>query len=174
MALVAVGVMSSACHRVAQVTYPETKTCDTVDVYFGTEVADPYRWLENDTSAETEAWVAAENAVTQAYLNSLPMRDKLAKRLTELLNYEKIGTPVKHHGKWYFYRNDGLQNQYVLYEMDSLGGEPRVLLDPNTLSDDGTVALAGTSWSKDGKYMAYSISRSGSDWQEIYVLDLET
>lgn len=174
MALVAVGMMSSACHRVAQVTYPETKTCDTVDVYFGVEVADPYRWLENDTSAETEAWVAAENAVTQAYLNSLPMRDKLAKRLTELLNYEKIGTPVKHHGKWYFYRNDGLQNQYVLYEMDSLGGEPRVLLDPNTLSEDGTVALGGTSWSKDGKYMAYNISRSGSDWQEIYVMDMQT
>ena len=167
-------MMNSACHKAVQVTYPQTKTCDTVDVYFGTEVADPYRWLENDTSAETEAWVAAENAVTQAYLNSLPMRDKLAKRLTGLMNYEKIGAPVKHHGKWYFYRNDGLQNQYVIYEMDSLGGESRVWLDPNTFSDDGTVALTGTYWSNDGKYMAYTISRSGSDWQEIYVLDMAT
>lgn len=167
-------MLTGACHRVAQVNYPQTKTCDTVDVYFGTEVADPYRWLENDTSAETEAWVAAQQAVTEAYLKSLPMRDKLAKRLTELANYEKIGAPKKHHGKWYFYRNDGLQNQYVLYVMDSLGAEPRVFLDPNTLSDDGTVALVGTAWSHDGKYMAYSISRSGSDWQEIYVIDPAT
>lgn len=173
-ALAAVGIMSSGCHKVAPVHYPETKTCDTVDVYFGEEVADPYRWLENDTSAETEAWVAAENAVTQAYLQSLPMRDKLAKRMAELVNYETIGAPKKHHGKWYFRRHDGKQNQSVVYVKDSLDGEARVFLDPNTFSEDGTVALGGMAWSNDGKYMAYSISRNGSDWQEIYVMDLET
>ena len=167
-------MMSSACHKVAQVTYPETKTCDTVDVYFGTEVADPYRWLENDTSAETEAWVEAENAVTQAYLQSLPMRDRLVKRLTELVDYETVHAPKKHHGKWYFSRHDGKQNQYVVYVKDSLDGEARVFLDPNTFSEDGTVALTGMSWSNDGKYLAYRISRNGSDWQEIYVKDLET
>ena len=145
-----------------------------MDVYFGTEVADPYRWLENDTSSETEAWVAAENAVTSAYLQKLPMRDKLVKRMKELVNYEKVGAPKKHHGKWYFFRNDGLQNQYVVYVKDSLNGEARVFLDPNTLSEDGTVALQGLRWSNDGKYVAYSISRSGSDWQEIYVIDLAT
>ena len=169
-----IGVMTSACHKAVQVTYPETKTCDTVDVYFGTEVADPYRWLENDTSAETEAWVAAQNAVTEAYLQSLPMRDKLAKRMTELVNYETVGAPKKHHGKWYFFHHDGMQNQHVVYVKDDLDSEPRVFLDPNTLSEDGTVALAGMSWSHDGKYMAYSISRSGSDWQEVYVIDLAT
>ena len=174
MVVVTIGVMISACHKAVQVTYPETKTCDTGDVYFGTEVADPSRWLENDTSAETEAWVAAQNAVTEAYLQSLPMRDKLAKRMTELVNYETVGAPKKHHGKWYFFHHDGMQNQHVVYVKDDLDSEPRVFLDPNTLSEDGTVALAGMSWSHDGKYMAYSISRSGSDWQEVYVIDLAT
>ena len=175
VAITATMAMMSGCHKHVQVPeYPQTKKCDTVDVYFGTAVADPYRWLENDTSSETEAWVAAEQAVTDAYLKQLPMRDKLAKRMLELANYEKIGAPAKHHGKWYFYRNDGLQNQYVLYVKDALDGEARVFLDPNTLSEDGTVALKGLSWSNDGKYAAYTISRSGSDWQEIYVIDLQT
>lgn len=174
MAIVAVGIMNSACHKVAQVKYPETKTCDTVDVYFGEEVADPYRWLENDTSAETEAWVRAENAVTEAYLKSLPMRKGLAQRMTELVNFETIGAPKKHHGKWYFHRHDGVQNQSVVYVKDSLDGEPRVFLDPNTFSEDGTVALNGMSWSNDGQYFAYRISRNGSDLQEIYVMDLKT
>lgn len=164
----------SACHTPSTLNYPQTKKCDTVDTYFGVEVADPYRWLENDTSQETEAWVAAENALTEAYLKQLPMRDKLAKRLTELVNYEKISAPNKHHGKWYYSRNDGLQNQYVVYVADEADGEPRVFLDPNTLSDDGTVALGGLYWSNDGKYAAYSISRSGSDWRELYVIDLQT
>ncbi len=154
--------------------YPKAAKDGTVDEYFGVKVADPYRWLENDTSAQTAAWVEAENKVTNAYLQKIPFRGKLLKRLTELANYEKISAPRKRHGKWYFYKNDGLQNQYVLYVMDELGGEPRVFLDPNKLSDDGTVALKGVYFSNNGKYAAYTISRSGSDWEEIFVIDLKT
>lgn len=157
-----------------KLTYPKAEKVDTVDVYFGTEVADPYRWLENDTSAATAAWVEAENKVTNEYLAQIPFRKQLLERLTNLANYEKIGAPFKKHGKYYFYKNDGLQNQSVLYVQDSLEGEPRVFLDPNKLSDDGTVALTGLSFSHDGKYAAYTISRSGSDWTEIYVLDTVT
>lgn len=169
------GIMVMSCApQQKKLTYPKTEKVDTVDVYFGTEVADPYRWLENDTSAATAAWVEAENKVTNEYLAQIPFREQLLKRLTDLANYEKIGAPFKKHGKYYFYKNDGLQNQSVLYVQDSLEGEPRVFLDPNKLSDDGTVALTGLSFSNDGKYAAYTISRSGSDWTEIYVLDAAT
>ena len=154
--------------------YPKAAKDGTVDDYFGVKVADPYRWLENDTSAQTAAWVEAENKVTNAYLQKIPFREKLLKRLTELSNYEKIGAPRKRHGKWYFFRNNGLQNQYVMYQMDELGGEPRVFLDPNTLSTDGTVALKGVYFSNNGRWAAYSISRSGSDWEEFFVIDLKT
>ena len=155
--------------------YPQTRKDDTTDTYFGTVVADPYRWLEDDTSDEVAAWVEAENKVTDRYLKKIPFRKAILSRLKEVSDYEKIGVPVKHkNGKWYFYRNDGLKNQSVLYEMDSPGSEARVFLDPNTLSEDGTVALKGTYFSNDGKYMAYSISRSGSDWQEFYVMDVKT
>ena len=154
---------------------PVTREDDTVDVYFGTEVADPYRWLEDDNSAETAEWVKAQNKVTDHYLKGIPFRGKVLERLKEVSNYEKIGIPTRHrNGKWYFYRNDGLQNQSVLYEMDEPGSEPRVFLDPNKLSDDGTVALKGTWFNKDCSLMAYGISRSGSDWQEFYVLDVKT
>ena len=159
-------------------TYPDTPRENTVDTYFGEQVADPYRWLENDTSARTAAWVEAENKLTQAYLKHIPMREKLLKRLKEVSDYEKIGLPTfnKKNKKWYFYKNDGLQNQSVLYVMDRPGDErnARVFLDPNKLSADGTVALTGLSFSNDGKYAAYSISRSGSDWQEFYVMDAVT
>lgn len=157
-----------------QLTYPETAKTDVVDTYFGTSVPDPYRWLENDTSAQTAAWVAAQNKVTGEYLSKIPFRSALLRRLTAVADYEKIGAPAKKHGKYYFYKNDGLQNQSVLYVQDSLDGVARVMLDPNKLSADGTVALTGTSFSHDGKYMAYTISRSGSDWTEIYVLDTAT
>lgn len=157
-----------------QLTYPETAKTDVVDTYFGTSVPDPYRWLENDTSAQTAAWVAAQNKVTGEYLSKIPFRGALLRRLTAVADYEKIGAPAKKHGKYYFYKNDGLQNQSVLYVQDSLNGEARVMLDPNKLSADGTVALTGTSFSHDGKYMAYTISRSGSDWTEIYVIDTES
>ena len=169
------GIMVMSCTpQQKKLTYPKAQKVDTVDVYFGTEVADPYRWLENDTSAATAAWVEAENKVTNEYLAQIPFRKQLLERLTNLANYEKIGAPFKKHGKYYFYKNDGLQNQSVLYVQDSLEGEPRVFLDPNKLSDDGTVALTGLSFSHDGKYAAYTISRSGSDWTEIYVLDTAT
>jgi prolyl oligopeptidase len=156
------------------ITYPQTKKVDTVDVYFGTEVPDPYRWLEDDRSAETAEWVTLENEITDAYLAEIPFRKPLLDRLTELANYEKVSAPFKKHGKYYFYKNDGLQNQSILYVQDSLKAEPKVFLDPNKLSTDGTVALTSLSFSKDGKYVAYSVSRSGSDWREIYVMDTAT
>lgn len=152
---------------------PQTRKDDTVDNYFGVEVADPYRWLEDDTSAETAAWVKAQNRFTDAYLRKLPQRAGILKRLKEVADYEKVGAPFHmKNGKWYFYKNNGLQNQSVLYELDALDGEPKVFLDPNSLSEDGTVALKGVYFSGDCQYMAYSISRSGSDWQEFYVMDV--
>lgn len=166
-------MMLSACGGVKQprLAYPETAKVDTVDVYFGTQVPDPYRWLEDDTNAATAAWVEAQNEVTNAYLSQIPFRDALLKRLTDVANYEKMGTPFKKRGRYFFFKNDGLQNQSILYVQDSLDGAPRVFLDPNKLSGDGTVALTGISFSKDGRYAAYTISRSGSDWTEIYVMD---
>ena len=166
--------IATNCAMAQSISYPKAEKDGTVDNYFGTQVADPYRWLENDTSQQTAAWVEAENKVTNAYLQKIPFRKKLLKRLTEVSNYEKVGAPFKRHGKWYFYKNNGLQNQSVLYVMDELGGEPRIFLDPNTLSTDGTVALKGVYFSHNGKWAAYSISRSGSDWQEFYVIDLQT
>ena len=169
------GIMVMSCApQQKKLVYPETAKVDTVDVYFGTQVPDPYRWLENDTSAATTAWVEAHNKVTNEYLSQIPFRENLLKRLTTLADYEKISAPIKKHGKYYFSKNDGLQNQSVFYVQDSLDGEPRVFLDPNKLSDDGTVALTGLYFSNDGKYTAYSISRSGSDWSEIFVMDTES
>ena len=172
--LMAMSVLASTAVSAQGLQYPKAAKDGTIDEYFGVKVADPYRWLENDTSAQTAAWVEAENQVTNAYLQKIPFRGKLLKRLTELANYEKISAPRKRSGKWYFYKNDGLQNQSVMYVMDELGGEPRVFLDPNKLSDDGTVALKGVYFSHNGKYAAYTISRSGSDWEEIFVIDLKT
>ena len=172
--LVMMATIATTAVNAQGLQYPKTVKDGTVDEYFGTKVADPYRWLENDTSAQTAAWVEAENKVTNAYLAKIPFRGKLLKRLTELSNYERISAPRKRHGKWYFYKNDGLQNQSVMYVMDQLGGEPRVFLDPNKLSTDGTVALKGVYFSNNGKYAAYTISRSGSDWEEIFVIDLKT
>ena len=154
--------------------YPETKKVDTVDVYFGTEVPDPYRWLENDRSAETEAWVEAQNEVTFDYLNSIPFRDTLEQRLSELWNYEKIGAPFTEGDYIYFAKNDGLQDQYVIYRKKSEDAEPEVFLDPNKFSEDGTTSLAGMSFSENGKLLAYSISEGGSDWRKIIVMDAET
>ncbi len=167
-------VLLSTSASAQGIQYPKADKDGTVDNYFGTEVADPYRWLEDDTSAKTAAWVEAENKITNSYLSKIPFRQKLLKRLTEVANYEKLSAPRKHHGRWYFYKNDGLQNQYVMYVMDQLGGMPRIFLDPNKLSTDGTVALQGVYFSNNGKYAAYTISRSGSDWQEFYVIDLKT
>ncbi|MGN0221896.1 MAG: prolyl oligopeptidase family protein [Prevotella sp.] len=174
LSAIIIAIMALPQTASAQINYPSTPKDNTADVYFGTKVADPYRWLENDTSKATAEWVEAQNKVTDAYLSKLPMRKKILTRLHQLLNYERIGIPFKRNGKYYIYRNNGLQNQSVLYTMDKPGGEERVFLDPNTLSDDGTVALQNVSFSHNGKYAAYSISRSGSDWQEFYVIDLAT
>ncbi|MCH5319343.1 MAG: S9 family peptidase [Paramuribaculum sp.] len=159
-----------------KLSYPEAPKDDSVtDDYFGMTVSDPYRPLENDTAQATVEWVEAENAVTEGYLSQIPFRNKLRERLTALNNYKKTGLPAKaKDGKYYYYENDGLQNQSVLYRADKIDGEAEVFLDPNSLSDDGTVALTGISRSNDGKYTAYTISRSGSDWTEIYVMDSET
>ena len=167
-------IMATSVMQAQGIIYPKTAKDATVDEYFGVKVSDPYRWLENDTSAQTAAWVEAENKVTNTYLQKIPFRGKLLKRLTELSSYEKVGAPSKHHGKWYFSRNDGLQNQYVIYVKDQLDGEARVFLDPNKLSSDGTVALKSLSFSHNGRWAAYAISRSGSDWQEFFVIDLMT
>lgn len=157
-----------------KIEYPQTKKVDVTDDYFGTTVEDPYRWLEDDNSEETSEWVKAQNEVTFAYLNKLPYRDEIRNRLTELINYPRYSTPFKEAGKYYFFKNDGLQNQSVLYVTDQLNGDPVEVLDPNKLSEDGTVALSGIDISDDGKYLAYKIARSGSDWNEIFVKSLET
>lgn len=155
--------------------YPEAPSSETVDNYFGFEVADPFRPLENDTAAETLAWVEAERALTENYLSKVPYRNALRQRIAGYQNYKKTGLPWKgNDGRYYFYENSGLQNQSVLYRKTSLDAEPEVFLNPNALSDDGTVALTGVYMSPDGKYTAYTVSRSGSDWSEIYLMDTET
>jgi len=158
----------------SKIHYPTAKKTDTVDVYFGHQVADPYRWLEDDNSPETEAWVEAENKITFDYLSKIPFRNKLEEHLKEIWNYPKYRVPFKKGNRYFLFKNDGIQNQDVLYMMNDLEGEPELLLDPNTLSEDGTIALADVSVSKDGKYLAYSISSGGSDWNEIYVMEIDT
>ena len=172
--LVSALMLASTTMIAQKINYPKAPTSNTIDKYFGEKVSDPYRPLENDRSEETKSWVDAENIVTNNYLKKIPFRNKLLKRLTELSNYERYGIPFKKYGKWYVYFNNGLQNQSVLYQMEKLGGKKHTLLDPNTLSSDGTVALQDISFSHNGKYLAYVISRSGSDWREIYIKDLST
>lgn len=153
-------------------TYPESKKVDQVDDYHGTSVRDPYRWLEDLDSAETKAWIEAQNKLTSAYLKEIQFRDQVRQRLTKLWNYERFGAPFKEGGRYFFSKNDGLQNQSVLYTMDHLSSEPRVLLDPNTLSPDGTIAVTDQAVSHDGKLLAYGIAGAGSDWQEWNVRDV--
>ena len=155
------------------VNYPETTKKPVVDEYFGTKVTDNYRWLEDDRSTETEAWVKAENEVTFDYLDKIPYREQLKNRLSELWNYEKVGTPFKEGDYTYFYKNNGLQNQYVLYRKDKDGKE-EVFLDPNTFAEDGTTSLGSVSFTKDGKTVAYSISEGGSDWRKVIIMGAET
>jgi prolyl oligopeptidase len=154
--------------------YPTTATSDQVDSYHGAVVADPYRWLEDPHSDETKAWIEAENQLTFGFLSQISIRERLKERLTQLWNYEKFSTPFKQGERYFYFKNDGLQNQSVLYTLPSLDAEPRVLLDPNTLSEDGTVALSGWSISEDGQLLAYGLSTSGSDWQEWKVREVET
>jgi prolyl oligopeptidase len=154
--------------------YPESREVDTFDIYFGKKIKDPYRWLEDDNSAETKQWVDAQNQISFGYLEKIPFRNKIKERLTQIWNFEKLSAPFRKGDYYFFYKNDGIQNQSVLYVQNGLNAEPRVLLDPNKLSADGTVSLSGISFSKDAKYMAYGISRAGSDWREWYVLETET
>lgn len=158
----------------AQLQYPETKKTDVTDDYHGTQVADPYRWLEDDNSEETKAWVIEQNKVTTDYLSKIPFRDKVKKRLEELWNYPKYSSPFKEGEYYYFFKNDGLQNQSVAYRQKGLDGKPEVFIDPNKLSEDGTAALAGWSFSRNSKYLAYSVSQSGSDWRTGYLMDVKT
>ena len=159
--------------KMETLTYPETKKTATVDTYFGTEVNDPYRWLEDDKSAETAAWVKEENKVTFDYLSKIPFRNKIKERMEKLWNYEKISAPFKEGGYTYFYKNNGLQNQSVLYRTDKSGKE-EVFLDPNTFSKDATTSLDGLSFSKDGSKVAYSVSKAGSDWRTVIFIDAKT
>lgn len=157
-----------------QLQYPTTKKGETVEDYHGTKVADPYRWLEDDNSEETKAWVQAQNKVTFDYLATLPQRDKIKKRLEELWNYPRYSSPSKKNEYYYFYKNDGLQNQAVLYRQKGLDGKPEEFLNPNTLNKEGIAALGSTSFSKSGKYFAYSVAVAGSDWQEGYIMETAT
>lgn len=174
--IAAVLLLASSLPAAEPLKYPMTRRISHTDEYHGTVVPDPYRWLEDDVrkSKAVADWVEAQNKVTAAYLDKIPEREGIKKRLTALWNYEKFGLPHKIAGRYFYSKNDGLQNQSVLYVVDRLDGEPKVVLDPNKWSKDGTVALAGQFYSDDGNYLAYAVSDSGSDWETMKVLDLRT
>lgn len=172
--LAAVLLLLSAATTHAQIVYPVTRKVDTVDDYHGTKVPDPYRWLEEDNSADTKAWVKEQNAATFDYLSKIPYRDQVRKKLEQSWNYTRVSAPSKEGNYYYFTRNNGLQNQSVWYRTKELNGKEEVFLDPNKFSADGTVSLGAMSFSKDGKYLAYAIQRAGSDWVEAYVMNAET
>ena len=154
--------------------YPETIKDSTTDNYFGTKIADPYRWLENDTSAETKKWVDAENKITQNYLSQIPYREAIKRRLTEIWNYPKETAPFKVGEYYFFTKNDGLQNQSVWFIKKGLGAEEELFLDPNTLTADGTASVSLLGFSNDKKYLAYAVAQSGSDWSNIYIMEIAT
>src|SRR5579859_3220278 len=158
----------------ARLTYPVARKGDQVDDYHGVKVADPYRWLEDPDSPETRAWVEAENKVTFGWLGEVPQRPAIHARITELVNYERFSAPFKQGGRYFWSHNDGLQPQSVLFWAESLTAEPRVLLDPNTLSKDGTIAMTGETVSDDGKLLAYGLSSGGSDWQDWHFREVDT
>ncbi|MHC1705637.1 MAG: prolyl oligopeptidase family protein [Tenuifilaceae bacterium] len=166
-------VVSFSCKKNGA-KYPKTKKVEVVDNYFGVNVNDPYRWLEADTSADVADWVKSQNDVTNEYFSKIPFREKIRGRLTELWNYTSMGIPFAEGGKYFFFKKEPQQNQYVLYVQENLNSEPRVLLDPNTLSSDGTVAVSDVSVSKNGKYLVYAIADGGSDWRKLKVLEIET
>ncbi len=172
--LPAIFIFAFSCKQEVRLTYPETKMVDVVDNYFGVEVPDPFRWLEDDNSEETKAWVRKQNDVTFGYLEKIPFRASINERLTKIWNYERYSTPFWKGNNYFFFKNDGLQNQSVLYVREGLDGEARVLLDPNLMSADGTVALSNLSISDNGRYLAYGISRGGSDWVEVFVREIDS
>ena len=176
--LVCLTILTLACTKENQfktipVEYPNTEKSDHVDLYWNEEVADPYRWLEDDYAADTKAWVKAQNKVTFDYLDKLPFRDAIRERLEKVWNYEKVGAPF-FYGDWtYFFKNNGLQNQSVLYRSKN-GGPEEVFLDPNQLSEDGSTSLSSIAFTKDGSLLAYAVSVAGSDWRDIYVMDTDS
>ncbi len=174
LVLFAMVFLAIQCKQDRTLHYPETRIDDVVDNYFGVEVADPYRWLEDDNSVETKGWVKAQNEVTFGYLGRIPYRQKINERLTSLWNYERYSTPWREGDYYFYFKNDGTQNQSVLYMRKGLDGESSVFLDPNKMSDEGIISLGRMSVSNDNKYMAYSISKGGSDWNEIFVKEIET
>ncbi|MBF7092133.1 S9 family peptidase [Flavobacterium sp. ALJ2] len=173
MAITATTVAFGQSKKSNSIQYPETKKGETIDTYFDAKVSDPYRWLEDDKSAETAAWVKAENKVTYAYLDQIPFRDELKKRMEKLWNYEKIGAPSVKGKATYYSKNNGLQNQSVVYRKGE-NGKDEVFLDPNTFSKDGTTSLGGLDFTKDGSLAAYSISEGGSDWRKVIIIDAQT
>ncbi|MFD1145103.1 prolyl oligopeptidase family protein [Larkinella insperata] len=166
--------ISGALAQSNPIKYPQTRKTEQLDDYHGTKVSDPYRWLEDDRSAETEAWVKAQNAVTFGYLEQIPYRKQLENRLEQIINYPRYSAPGRKGDWFYFYKNDGLQNQSVLYRQKGLNGKPEVVIDPNKLAADGTTRLTSFNLSKNGRYAAYALSKAGSDWQEIFVMDMQT
>src|ERR1035437_2001473 len=172
--LIATAFVSSLSINAQTVNYPVTKKADVVNDYHGVKIADPYRWLEDDNSAETKEWVKAENKVTRQYLDAIPFRNKIRERLEKIWNFPKYGTPHQDGKYIIFSKNDGMQNQSVLYIQEGLNGTPRVLLDPNKISTNGTAALGEYALSHDGKYFAYGVAKAGSDWNDIYVMEVET
>lgn len=173
VALAAFALLGLA-HAQTAPTYPVTPKVEQTDTYHGTAVADPYRWLEDDNSEQTKAWVKSQNRVTDAFLEAMPQRLPVRKLYTELYNFEKFGIPFKEGGRYFWTRNNGLQQQAVLYTAKSPTDEPTIALDPNTLSKDGTAALGGYAASRDGKLLAYGVAAAGSDWQTWKVRDMTT
>lgn len=174
LTLLSLAFLTATSQNQQKIQYPDTKKGETVDEYFGTKVNDPYRWLENDTSEATEAWVKKQNEVTFNYLENIPFRDDVKKRLTEIWDYPKQSAPFKEEENYFAYRNSGLQDQSVIYKMEDLEDEGEVFLDPNKMSETGTVSLTNFEVSDNGKYAAYGISRGGSDWREFYIRDVDT
>ncbi|MCU0372282.1 MAG: prolyl oligopeptidase family serine peptidase [Ignavibacteria bacterium] len=172
--LLSVIVLFITCTSFAQLNYPDARKTDHTDDYFSTKVEDPYRWMEDLNSPELKTWIEEENKVTFSYLDKIPFRDKIRARLNEIWNYPKYGAPFRIGEYYFFYKNDGMQNQNVLYFQKGLEGIPEVFLDPNTFSTDGTVALSTLSGSKDGRYLVYGISKAGSDWNEFFVMEIAT
>ncbi|HMI55200.1 MAG TPA: hypothetical protein VK494_03340, partial [Gemmatimonadaceae bacterium] len=172
--VMATGTLSAQTTPSTRLTYPTAARDSQIDVYHGTTIADPYRWLEDVDAPATKEWVIAQNKLTDSFLAAIPERTAIRNRLTQLWNYARYSAPFKENGRYFYFQNTGLQNQSVLYVQDRRNAQPRVLLDPNVLSTDGTVALSGTAASDDGRYLAYSLSTSGSDWQELHVRDVNT
>ena len=169
-----VAAMATA-QKQSKMKYPKVKTDATTETFFGTQVQDPYRWLENPDDEATKKFVTEQNLVSYGYLEQIPYRSKIQKRLEALWNYERISAPFKEGDYWYFYKNNGLQNQSVLYSSLNQGGEKaEIVLNPNDFSKDGTVSLSGTFFSKDGRYLAYAVQDGGSDWSKIHVRDVVT